>query len=308
MRFFVKQGSFFFVFFLFAFFIFTIPSHAVEFGNIGIRPKTFDPESPLTASWFIYNLLPGETKQDALIITNNNSQAGDFKIYPVDATTTADGAFALKTEGDSRTGISSWITLENNTIHVGPNESKEVPFTITIPKKVIVGDHLGGVIVENVDIAKYQGINIKTRIGIRMYETVPGQLKRELQLEKAEWTKQANSLYLTFSLINKGNVRLEPQAKIKIGEKSVDLDLRMVLPEKPTKVPYRIEKLPFIGMLNATIEVTYGDAPAEKILYQTSYFYVSTTSKIVFAVSLVALLIMFFFSFIKKPSGKKRRV
>src|SRR5258705_8106821 len=41
-------------------------------GNIGAYPTNYDVSNPKTKSWFIYELKPGETKEDSITVVNNS--------------------------------------------------------------------------------------------------------------------------------------------------------------------------------------------------------------------------------------------
>ncbi len=265
---------------LFVFFVVTKASIAAEMKGLSIFPKNFDPESPYSSSWFIYNLLPGEVKKDSLVIQNNTEAAVTIKVYPVDATTTSDGAFALKNEDEQLSDIGGWIKLDKDKIDLPPGNSVELPFTLSIPHTASVGDHLGGIIIENVKLDKFQGINLKTRVGVRMYETVPGKLIRKLDLTQLTFRKDKNDhLFVDYFLKNSGNVRVEPKAKISISyipygtTQEDDIDLRTVLPNNPIILPYPLKSLPPLAIVRVKTKIDYADNPQAKIMYEASYTY-----------------------------------
>src|SRR5260221_7748242 len=147
-------------------------------GTLGAYPTNYDISKPKTKSWFIYELKPGETKEDSITVVNNSDTIINVKVYPVDATTTSDGAFALLNEDQRQADVGSWVQMAKSQITINPRDRQDVPFTITIPKFATVGDHAGGIIVQEAKAvaATNQGIglNIVSRIGTRIYETIPG--------------------------------------------------------------------------------------------------------------------------------------
>lgn len=273
---------------------------ATSFGGLGIRPANSDPANPLTESWFVYNLLPGETKSDACVVSNTSDKVMTAKLYPVDGTTTSDGSFALLEEKQDRKDVGAWLQLVQNQITLNPGEEKIVSFTIALPPDTTVGDHLGGIILENLDVSKGKGVNVVTRVGVRIYETVPGELVRKLTLVNLSWKLVKNKPTLYFDFKNEGNVHLTPKGKVIIKDgflgltlASYDVNLGMVLPGKPTQIPLIWQKSWLLGKFTALAEITYGDKPSERIEQEVGFSYIKSPAKTVF-VFLGGLLVLLF--------------
>jgi len=62
--------------------------------------------------------------------------------------------------------------MSKDIVTISPRDRKEVPFTITIPKYITVGDHAGGIIIQEVkkpnETAQGMGLNIVSRVGTRI--------------------------------------------------------------------------------------------------------------------------------------------
>ena len=239
---------------------------AASLGGLGIFPANPDPNVGLSGSWFIYNLVPGEEKQDVVNIQNTSEETLSAKVYAVDATTTNDGAFALLNENDPKEDMGSWVSLPISEITLAPGESRQVPFTVKIPSNATVGSHLGGIVLHNLKAKEGKGVDVVTRVGVRIYEVVPGNLVRLLDLTDLSWKLVDDKVNFVFSLENKGNVHLDLIGKITyinaltgktVGEE--DADLRTVLPEKPTRVPVVWKKTPLAGSYLARISIDYGN-------------------------------------------------
>jgi len=166
-----------------AIFLFLAPvgSRAIFFGGLGIRPANPDLQNPLSSAWFIYQLLPGESRDDAVLISNTSTQVLQAKLYTVDATVT-DGAFVLAEEKEGQKRLGSWVKLALDRVSLEPGEEKEVPFVITIPFETEASEYLGGIVLESLDPSKSNGVSLVTRVGVRIYETVPGEMERKLSL------------------------------------------------------------------------------------------------------------------------------
>lgn len=99
-----------------------------------------------------------------------------------------------------------------------------VPFVIRIPDLVDVGEHAGAVIIQKkaTERQENQGsaINLTTRVGVRVYETVPGDIVRKLAISKFSVTRSvAQPKYtVVLGLRNTGNVSLEHASTIQITD------------------------------------------------------------------------------------------
>lgn len=268
-------------------------------GGLGIFPAYHDPEVPLSSSWFLYNLVPGEVREDAVLINNTSDQTISAKLYAVDATTTKDGAFALRDEKEPRVDLGSWVKLEQDQVTLEPGASQTVPFTMAIPTDAAVGDHIGGIILENLRPEKAQagGINIVTRVGVRIYETVPGDLVRKLALTDFSRQLKKNQIVFAVGLENQGNVHLDPRGTVEIldgffGKKltSFDIDLRTIFPGKPTLVSFTWEKAPPLGKFIARAKISFGDQPGETIQRELAFAYITQKALVILVLVFLALV------------------
>ena len=202
-----------------------IPTLALGTGGVGGYPANPDPSIKYSDSWFIYSLDLGESKDDALLVFNTSDEAHAVKLYPVDSIPSNQGNFALEAEDAPREGIGAWIKLSEALITLEPGESREVPFTITIPQDADVGEHSGGIIIQKSKVGEVSGssgASIVTRVGIRVYETVPGEILKEIEVvdfnvQLVPSQNQKPSYDITLIALNKGNVSLKPKANLEIS-------------------------------------------------------------------------------------------
>ena len=193
------------------------PVHAIQTTDAGAYPSSPNPSNPMTKSWFIYSLPPGKSKQDSVTIVNNTNKPITYSIYPVDAGVTKDGTFYLYQKSQQQTGIGIWVQMSLSEITVPPVSHKNIPFTITIPKHVTIGDHAGGIIFEAVSEQKATTgltINIVSRLGVRIYETVPGKEIKKLNIQNFSDMTKNNTVYYSFQLQDAGNIYLSPVGTI----------------------------------------------------------------------------------------------
>src|SRR3989344_944910 len=211
-----------------------LPVLALGTGGIGGYPAHPDPNVQYSDSWFIYTLDLGESKDDALLVSNTTEEEQTVKLYAVDSVASNQGNFALEAEDAARVGIGRWIALSETLLTLQPGASRELPFTITIPQTADVGEHSGGIIIQKADKNQVEGTgaSIVTRIGIRVYETVPGTIVRQLAITDFTVERAADTQAFTISLTaeNRSNVTLKPTAELVVGGwgKTSYADLRQI--------------------------------------------------------------------------------
>lgn len=245
--------------------------YAVSGDGLAAYPSNPDPANPLTGSWFIYSLDRGQSKKDSLTIKNDSDKTQTIKIYPVDATTNNVGEFALETESDSRETVGKWITLETNSVTLAPGEAKQVEFAITIPQNAASGETSGGIIIERISQrdpgSGQSGFIINTRLGIRVYETVPGEVIRKVSFGDStlEYDKKDKMYTLNVIVKNESSISLEPDLKVDIkdtlfGTQNQQLQQKTMIPrEGQVKATFTFKE-PKVGKFEITPEATYEKA------------------------------------------------
>jgi len=298
-------------------------------GGIGIMPGSSDPGDPRTASWFVYTMNPGETKEDSVNLVNNSDDEVVVKVYPVDATTTNDGNFTLVDENVEQIGIGSWIDMFAYEVGLKPHEVKKIPFTITLPDNVDVGDHMGGIIVQEVSRGpagtnkEGMTMSIVTRVGVRIYLTVPGERVEDISIEEFNklFVKEESGFFRKFldlnyytqfilNLKNNGNVRIEPEVKVKIknifGQTVDELggQLGMVFPKKSSNIFLRWNKNLFFGRYTAEAEVVYSDtvepATTKIVFWAIPYKILTLLGALIIIIVLLRLVILYFMELSKE--------
>ncbi len=263
---------------------------AVNTGTVGILPANPDPQVKNSSSWFIYNLDLGQRKEDALRVINNKDEAVIIKIYAVDATVTSDGSFALLSEDAERKDVGSWVKLALNEVEIPPKTEKLIPFIISIPANADVGDHAGGIVIQEIERSPQKvsgtGISIITRVGVRIYETVPGEVIKDYEISRFDWRTDvdANANFIKrwlgfdrktiffVGIENKGNVRLSPKSKIRItnifGRVSGEIpesEMGEIFPRTKTADSAMYWKgMPIMGRYKAVLTVNFAEEAQSK--------------------------------------------
>lgn len=112
----------------------------------------------------------------------------------------------------------------------------DFPFHLKVPETLSPGQYFGGLALEEVTdnpgkeafIASASNgkticctnILVKTRIGLRIYLTVPGAIKDSIQWSAFNTVQKNKGINFQFEIKNTGNVALEPTATIEVFDSS----------------------------------------------------------------------------------------
>ena len=217
---------------------------AIEYMHIGGRPANPDPKVENSESWFIYQLEPGEQKQDALVVLNNYDTVLDLLVYAADGVKSSSGGFALKQLVEEKKEIGAWVKFypepvpeifqelfldneedivkfcalplaesgdwaedeisifnswcqgqESVELNVESLGNQVIDFVFSVPEGIEVGEYTGGMLIQKIEpeqTAVEGGVTLTTRVGVRIYQTVPGDIIKELAILKFELKKLYN--------------------------------------------------------------------------------------------------------------------
>ena len=241
----------------------------------GTQPGwTVEPASASGAggrSFFDYTLAPGEAVQDYVKLSNLSDKTRTFVIYASDAYTTQQGAFALRTRDQPRSGLASWMSLPFTTRTVPPKTSVTFPFQLGIPREAAPGDWAGGIVAVEVEDAATgevpegttSGVRIEHGVAARIYARVKGPLHPALTVTKLDidstggaWApfSSGGRVSVRYDVVNSGNVRLTGNVSVEItdmfGTTVARLDphqLPELLPNDQTSVTATWDGAPLIG-------------------------------------------------------------
>ncbi|NTU98494.1 hypothetical protein HGA64_00590, partial [Candidatus Falkowbacteria bacterium] len=195
---------------------FSSPAFAVEYGGIGGRPAYPRTDNQRTESIFVHTLTPGQTQEDGIKVINNTAERKTIMVYAVDSVVSSGGAFSCAQLGDAKSGVGSWIKLSKEELVLDSVTSEIVPFSITAPQAVDVGEHNGCIIIqERKDAASStSGVSLSFRTGLRVALLVPGEIKKNIEITGFDYGKRAGLVNLHPSVKNSGNVSLDSNVEL----------------------------------------------------------------------------------------------
>lgn len=171
-----------------------------------------------------YEINPGTTVEDGLVIANRGAEPLDLALYAADGFTTDSGQIDLLTAGDKSVGIGTWAHTDTERVTVAAGTTVTVPFTVVIPSNATPGDYAGGIVTSLTEPSDKPGVNVDRRLGIRMNVRVGGALRPSLAVEHTQvtWNGGLNPFTggdatVTYTLHNTGNVALSAQQAATVG-------------------------------------------------------------------------------------------
>lgn len=283
-------------------------------GGVGIAPGD-------ERDYFHVTLAPGQHTERKAVVRNSTPNPVDILIYPVDATITPQGGFALDEQNVVPRTVGSWTHLPVSRMHLAGYESTSVTVPISVPDGTPPGDYAGGVVVQRatngtantVQNGVSVQLNIIERVGARIYLKVPGQQEAQLEAGPLIWYRDGTSVVFSATITNKGNIRLHPTAKVKVtGFGLPDAVVAMnqieeLLPGSSVTVTGRLNGAPLVAVGQATLIAE--DGVGHQVTRTASISLVS--DRVGFAGGSVALLLFgtvawFLFARRKPRSGRRR--
>ena len=171
---------------------------------------------------FSYQVEPGQSVSDYLVIRNDAATPLAFDVYAADASNDPEGAFLVGLADEAAPGAASWVSIDGVTAAGGTparatrtveaGGSLVVPFTLAVPADAAPGDHAAGMVVA---LGGADGtVQVDRRLATRLYARVAGPLQPAISVGglQADYTAELNpftgSIDVVTTLVNTGNVAL----------------------------------------------------------------------------------------------------
>ena len=250
--------------------------------SFALRPVTYTPSNPVTQSYFVLPARPGQVIQSEFRITNAGTATGTALLYVVDATTGMTSGAVYLSRTTPRRDVGRWLRLGVARVTLTPGESRVVPFRVVVPTHVRPGDHLGGIVAENLAVDGDTAVGGKKggsfRIRVRHLTIVavqlalPGARVERLALTGGSFGRMGAYPTLMLALRNtgtvmfksRGTVRLTNAKGVVVERRSFSLDT--FLPRTGIGYPLVLhENLPS-GVYLAAVRIAYGAHVLRKVL------------------------------------------
>lgn len=347
---------------------------AIEYGMLGGKPANPDPSVENSGAWFMYNLKPGETKEDSLLVMNLFEESLNVLIYAADTTKSSSGGFALRQYSEPKDQVGSWVKFYPNEvpeIFQGVFEMKEnkiipfcqmtredlqkdygkkeltddnfsefdawcrgtdqieremqakekstIPFVFSVPDNADVGEHTGGILIQKVGAedtsdAGGSAVKLTTRVGVRIYETVPGEIIKKISLDSfaviknfkefnfSSWfggEKKPEEYLIQSKIKSESNVSIDNENIIHIkdllfNKSSADIDRNFQVLKQDIFVSNYSWSNPRFGHFSFQTEIKYKDAlgQEQKILSDVIKIWVMPWREVVFTIAGLLILML----------------
>lgn len=241
--------------------------------SFALIPEHYDPGLHASQSYFVVDERPGQTYTNSVRIRNLGKQTGTALLYAVDATTGQTSGAVYLDRAKPRRGVGAWVTLGARSVTLAPGQSKVVPVTVHVPVGARPGDHLGGIVAENVALTEASGkgalqIKIRHLTIAAVLAQVPGQAKAQMQASGVRAGGEHGYQYVYVHLKNTGAFATKPTGTLRISDaagKNVTsraLKLDTFVPGTAIDYPVLLPKQALQpGSYTAKVDLTYAAAP-----------------------------------------------
>jgi len=235
-----------------------------------IRPAAAHSTSAAAIPYFVLNLKPGTTIQRTVRVTNTGTAPGSVALYPVDATTGQTSGVVYLSHQAPRSDVGAWITVTAPHLTLNPGQSQEVAFTVVVPSTVRPGQHVGGLVAENLAVQNASNSNVQIGIQhlsiVAVQVNVPGPQSQRLDATGIQAGGAHNYQALFVSLHNMGTQMMKPSGTLQVTDmaghqlKQVKLTLDTLLPQTTIDYPVYLDGQALgPGHYKALLSLTYGD-------------------------------------------------
>ena len=229
-----------------------------------------DAENPDSA--FRFDLKPGETIEDRVIIHSTTDTVQRLRVYSADGMPAMTGKIVFKEHGDEMTGLAKWIKIDSKElIELEPGESRSVWFRLTIPENSGTQEEVAGIVVERAEAGKNDtdeqaSVNTRPHAALLVTQRPPGPANLILDIINFG---RANGLWsrpvlFSLTLRNAGNVLVLPTGKVDLynlfGRKSDSIKLRRlstIFAGRTTESRFQWENTPPLGYFTAKVSIEY---------------------------------------------------
>ena len=214
---------------------------------------------------------PGSVIQDAVTLYNLGTEALTFRVYATDAFNNADGSFDLLPGSETPKGAGAWLSVQQEMITVNPNRQLTSPITLTVPADAAPGDYAGAVLASSEALSAGEAgdlVTLDRRTGTRLLVRVAGELTPDVAVTNISTDYSpalnplAGSAEVTYTLENRGNVRLSGTSTVSIagpfgiGRVSAEsIQFEDLLPGQSIDFAASLDDVPAFGLAFTKVEV-----------------------------------------------------
>ncbi|KIR64887.1 hypothetical protein [Micromonospora haikouensis] len=224
------------------------------------------PDGPDGRRWIERTLDPGQVVTEHLAVRNFSATRAVFRLQAADGYLTDKGRFNMLPSTETSKDGGTWISVRD-TVTVGANETKVVPFTITVPADAAPGDHPAGIAAS---VTSTGGtVAVESRVGFRVMLRASGTATAALAVDDVtatyarSWNPFApGTLRLRYAVANGGNVWASGKGRVTVSEafglarRDTTVEVEELLPGGSRVARASVGGVWGLGPLRTTVTVT----------------------------------------------------
>lgn len=209
--------------------------------GIGINPTDSDAAEKFTKGWFVEKLNPGDQVERSVTVSNYSNDEKKVILQGEDYAVADQGSFSFSDKEELK-AVGKWIQIDGAPITVPAQKAVNIKFKVTVPKDAKPGEYAGVLVVQEAPKDnKSSGFSVVSRLGARIYITVPGNLETGFKFNSfkfitpsSSYTTEAfykdflsanfgspfNSVFLSLDFKNVGNVFAKLKGKVEVTDPS----------------------------------------------------------------------------------------
>lgn len=253
---------------------------------------------------------PGETRSFTIQVTNIAEEEKTLYLSALDIVgIDAGGVPAFAEEGEKTPyELSAWIGLPTDIIVLRSAETRDITFTVRVPRDASPGSHFGGIFFESKPSqGQDTGTAIGARVGTVVSLLVAGDITEEVILREFSTERfiyDAPPVGFKMNIENRGNVLARPHGAIEItdmfGKKVATVEVNAtgaaVFPQGTREYAesWDTEGL-VLGRYTATLNVVYGEEERRTVIRSTSFWVLPLKPTLITLGSILGVILLLYF-------------
>ncbi|GGO21098.1 WxL protein peptidoglycan domain-containing protein [Micromonospora parathelypteridis] len=223
-------------------------------------------QGPDGRRWVERTLDPGQAVTEHLAVRNFSDGTVVFALKAADGYLTDNGRFNMLASNQQSADGGTWIRVQQ-TVSVGPRQTKVVPFTITAPHNTTPGDHPAGIAAA---VTSAGGtVAVESRVGFRVMLRASGTVTASLAINgltaryERSWNPfSAGTVHLRYTTTNDGNVavagtgRTTAAGPLGLAARRNTTNVEETLPGGSRAVEGRLDGVWSLGRLGTRVDLT----------------------------------------------------
>ena len=247
------------------------PAGATKYGDVVAAAPTPGSKTSPKGNYYLFAANPGDTVTQSLRVINSNDHPVTVVIEAVDASTSEVTGVHLSQPGSAKAMSGRWIVVSSPQITLGPNEQRDVPFTVHVPPGATPGQYLAGVSASvplAADDAKSRQVPagqagfsmaVQFQRGVAVEIDIPGPRAPHLTVSGADPTATPGGVTLGVHIANDGNAFAHGSGVIRVADTNTDFSFKIDTFVSHTAIVYPMQwtKTVVPGAHHVEVDLTY---------------------------------------------------